>query len=349
MFFLRTFFLISCLLFGCFLSVPVHAVEYGGLGGKPVHRNPADARTESWFILTAAPGATLEDELLVVNNTSETKEVEIYPADTAKASGGGFALKQKLDQMKEIGSWTKISKTRLTLGPHAQEVVPFQLMVPSSVTPGEYAGALIVQEVAAPMMMDGGIALSLRMGVRIYLTVPGTMKRSLGFEGIQVRSNPDGSRYASLSLASQGNASVDVKDGAIEVIELPSQRIVSRAPLTGFQVLRDAPLVQSVTWMPGWQGGNYQVRAWVTYLDGKGVLQRAEFSSEAMPIAMRLPGVLPIGVGLGLAGLFGCTTYMVQRRKKHVLKEAPVLIAPRAKKANGKPKSYARTKKRTKT
>ncbi len=263
---LRTFLLFLALACVCFSGMPsdVSAVEHGGLGGKPVHRDPSDARTESWFILTAEPGATVHDELLVVNNTSEIKEVELYPADTAKASGGGFALKQKLDRMKEIGVWTKVSSTRITLAPHTELVVPFYLTVPADVSPGEYAGALIVQEVAPPMQMGSGIALSLRMGVRIYLTVPGVAKH---VEMTPLEPSP----------------------------EVPSLEVVS---LVNQEQKRIGAL---------------------------GAIMNGD--------------ILPVGFGLGLAGLFGCTTYVMQRRKKRLV---PQQITKPVK------KSYARPKKRTK-
>lgn len=267
----------------CFLSIPnaVLAIDHGGLGGRPAHPT-ADSRTQSWFIYKQDPGTSLNDEVLIVNNSSVKKVIRLYPADSVSASGGGFALKQEGEKMQDIGSWTSLSQGEVTLDPNESKLVPFLIKVPTSTTPGEYTGAIIVQEKTAPIKTQDGMTLALRMGVRIYLTVSGDIKKSINLGSLEAKVDQN-AVHITLPITNTGNASVDIQSGNVELISVDSQTSISQVPLNGFQILRTSPFVFSSK-LPLPTRGTYKLRAYVKYLNEKN--EEVELHTESNSITI---------------------------------------------------------------
>lgn len=144
------------------------AVDFGGVAAQPA--NPtSDARTASWFVYTLTPGATKNDALVVENDTDATKTFDLYPADSTPTTGNGFALKQRAEKMEQIGAWVKLASAAVTLAPHEQKNIPFTVNIPKTLGPGLFAGGVMVAERGSAK--TAGIDLSLRVGVRMYITV----------------------------------------------------------------------------------------------------------------------------------------------------------------------------------
>ena len=155
----------------------------GGVGGMPL--KPLDNGNRGWFMYKLDPGESYDDVLLVRNTTKKDWFVDIYPADQTPSSGGGFALKQKSEEMTEMGSWIKLSKDRVFVEAGGTTKVPFTVTVPKDVEMGETAGAIMMEKVdpkslqKARQMLNSGVRLSLRTGVRIYNIVQGEIKEEI--------------------------------------------------------------------------------------------------------------------------------------------------------------------------
>ena len=185
------------------------AVEYGGLGGLPANPDPNNARTKSIFVHTISPGQAKNDGVNVVNNTNETKTVEVYATDSEIASGGSFACRQKVDESKAVGSWIKLSQTEVVLPPSGNQVIPFEISVPNTVSVGEHNGCIVIQEKAvAPTQAGSGVQLSFRSALRVAITVPGDIVKDVEFTSLTVKS--EARKYTlTVKLTNQGNVSLD--------------------------------------------------------------------------------------------------------------------------------------------
>ncbi|MGI9027488.1 MAG: LysM peptidoglycan-binding domain-containing protein [Candidatus Saccharimonadales bacterium] len=200
-------------------GVSVNAVEYGGLGGVPANPDPENSRSKSIFIYSLAPNQAKQDGVRVVNNSSETKRIEIYPTDSEIASGGSFACKQKDDDKKDVGDWINISKTELTLAAYTEEVIPFSINTPANTGVGEHNGCLVIQEKDKDSAQSGnGVQLSFRSAIRVAVTIPGEIKKDIEFSNILIKKDP-GKYTLTAQLYNKGNVSLDtdiklsVKDG----------------------------------------------------------------------------------------------------------------------------------------
>src|SRR5688500_3251992 len=80
----------SVLVLMCLVS-PVHAVESGGIGGRPARPDPSNPRTESIFVFPVEPGQKTENAVRVYNNSGTEKIIGVYAVDSQVSSGGSFA------------------------------------------------------------------------------------------------------------------------------------------------------------------------------------------------------------------------------------------------------------------
>ncbi len=241
-----------------------NAVDYGGLGGRPAHPDPNDPRTSNWFVYTLAPGSTKTDEVMIVNNTGETKTVELYPADSTPSSEGGFALKQKVEPMNAVGSWIQINEPGpFTIGSNETKNVPFTVTVPANPEPGEQTGGIMIQEVKPVAPDQGGIALSLRMGVRVYITIPGEIVSNVQFLPIRTTTDWDKTTIH-IPIQSTGNVSTD---GVLDInvySALTGQKVASFNDIN-VQILRESTFFWHAEWLRNWHGGLYKIDANLTY------------------------------------------------------------------------------------
>lgn len=138
----RCFFVLFCF---C-LSYSAFAIEYGGFGGRPAYPRADNPRTESIFVHTLEPGAVQKEGVTVINNSSETKTVLVYAADSTPSTGGAFACKQFAEEQKDVGSWIKLEKSEIKLPAGSTQLVPFTITVPLNAGVGEHNGCILIQE-----------------------------------------------------------------------------------------------------------------------------------------------------------------------------------------------------------
>lgn len=190
------------------MAIPVSAVEYGGIGGRPAYPRQDNSRTEDIFIHTLEPGSTKDEGVVVVNNSSEKKTILVYSADSTPSSGGGFACKQFVEEKKDVGAWISLSKTEVTLEPKTNEIIPFVISVPGNASVGEHNGCILMQE-KKDTTDTPGMNLSLRTGLRVAITIPGEIKRSLEIVGFAITKRDDGSFLLKPQVKNNGNVSID--------------------------------------------------------------------------------------------------------------------------------------------
>ncbi len=185
------------------------AVEYGGLGGVPANPDPNNPRTKSIFVYSLSPGASKQDAVNIVNNTAETKTVEVYATDSEVASGGSFACRQKVDPKASVGGWIRLTQEEVKLAPAASQVVPFEVTLPNRVDVGEHNGCIVIQEKGAvPQQSGNGVQLSFRSALRVAITVPGDIVKDVQFTDLEVKRETK--KYViTAQLSNKGNVSLD--------------------------------------------------------------------------------------------------------------------------------------------
>ena len=143
------------------------------IGAKPAKPRADNQRSNSIFVHQLKPGASVEEAIMVINNTDSEKRINIYGVDSQLASGGTFGCAQKADTPSAVGTWLKLSQPTVTIGPKMTQNVPFTIQVPDNASPGEQNGCIALEDAGqTPVNQGNGIALSFRSAIRVAVTVP---------------------------------------------------------------------------------------------------------------------------------------------------------------------------------
>lgn len=264
----------------------VQAVDTGNYGGKPAHPGEGNDHTKQWFIYTSLPvGEKREDALLLSNDSDTPLTLKVYPADSAKSSDGGFALEQEVEERDEVGKWITLSTSEVTLEPHTTQEVPFSIEIPADATvdAGEHAGGILVQEKKeVPTTTTGGIQLSTRIGVRVYVTVPGDVVEDVQIKSFNLKTSENGlftDKEAEIEVQNTGTVREDLTIVTkIEPVYSWLSKIFDRTGLLpisnerGMQVLRDDTLRSSFQFVSP-KIAKVKATATVVYLDVNGEKQ----------------------------------------------------------------------------
>lgn len=264
----------------------VFAADAGSYGGKPVRPGEGNDHTSQWFIYKSLPiGEKREDSIRIINNSDNPLTLKLYPADSAKSSDGGFALEQEVEERDEVGKWIVLSKDEVTVEAHAEEEVPFTIQIPedAKIDAGEHAGGILIQEKKEiPKLIGGGIQLSTRVGVRVYVTVPGTIKEEIAVDSFALKQRT-GERHtewaADIYVKNSGTVREDVTIVTrIEPVYSFLDTLFDRGHLLpannerGMQVLRDDTLRSSFEFTTP-TIAYVKATATVVYQDQKGAKQ----------------------------------------------------------------------------
>lgn len=171
----------SFMVFLFFLAVPfaVKAAGSESIGIFPAYPDEKIPFSNSWFIYKLDLGQEKVDAIRVFNNKKQdTVVVKLYPVDAETTKDGSFALLQEDADRKDVGSWIKLAVNQIEIPPMSEKTVPFTFTIPKNADAGDHMGGIIMQEVELDKEMVGtGMKIITRVGVRIYETVPGEVKK----------------------------------------------------------------------------------------------------------------------------------------------------------------------------
>lgn len=200
-----------------------NAQSGSSFGIRPAFPREDNPRTESIFIHTINPGDFVSDGVSVINNTATAKDLSIYVTDSTPSSGGAFACKQQGQEKTGVGSWIKLGvpdsldaklnedqkKITFILNAGEKVVVPFDINVPVGALVGEHNGCVLVQENKPADRLTSGVSVSVRSGLRVAVTVPGELTRSLQLVSFTTNKKDNKTLVFESAVRNAGNVSID--------------------------------------------------------------------------------------------------------------------------------------------
>lgn len=202
-------------------TAPAHAADNGSWSVYPVSSRIA---ARPYFYLSADPGQTLTDKVVVANKTGEPLTFRLYAADAYNtARDGGFAVRTVKERMRGVGAWARPAKSRITVPGHKKITVPFTLRVPEGAEPGDHPGAIVALDEHVDRggnKGDGSLALGVQraVGARVYLRVGGPTLPAVAVEKVRVTHHQplvpglgDSTATVSYTLHNTGNVTLDPK------------------------------------------------------------------------------------------------------------------------------------------
>ncbi|MCH5675924.1 WxL protein peptidoglycan domain-containing protein [Streptomyces gilvus] len=226
---------LSVLLLGLFLAAlatPAHAADNGSWSVYPVSSKIA---ARPYFYLSADPGTSLSDKVVVANKTAAPLTFRLYAADAYNtARDGGFAVRTVHEKQRGVGAWARPARSRITVPAHGEVTVPFTLRVPEGAEPGDHPGALVALDERIDKG-SGPLALGVQRAVaaRVYLRVGGPTVPAISVENVHIgHSQPlvpgfgTSTSTISYTLHNTGNVTLDPK------VELRAKGLFGRTLLS---------------------------------------------------------------------------------------------------------------------
>ncbi|MGW7405457.1 WxL protein peptidoglycan domain-containing protein [Streptomyces sp. NPDC054833] len=194
-----------------------YAADNGSWSVYPVSSRVA---ARPYFYLSADPGQTITDKVVVANKTGKPLTFRLYAADAYNtARDGGFAVRTVKERMRGVGAWAKPAKSWVTVPGHKTVTVPFTLRVPRGAEPGDHPGAIVALDERVDAG-SGSLALAVQraVGARVYLRVSGPTVPAISVENMHVTHHQPlvpglGASTATISytLHNTGNVTLDPK------------------------------------------------------------------------------------------------------------------------------------------
>ncbi|MBO1336949.1 DUF916 domain-containing protein [Streptomyces sp. VRA16 Mangrove soil] len=201
------------------LGVP--AVAHAADNGRwSVYPYATQLGSRPYFVLTADPGTTVRDRVVVANKAAEPVTFRLYAADAYNTPrDGGFAVRDRTEQQRGVGRWVRLPRTKVKVPAHGSVTVPFSLRVPPGAEPGDHPGALVaLDERVADAGGDGAVAVGVRraVGARVYLRVGGPTLPAVSVEDLRIEQNRPvvpglgaSTAVVSYTLRNRGNVTLD--------------------------------------------------------------------------------------------------------------------------------------------
>lgn len=309
----------------------VGAIEYGGLGIFPhvSEVDPANALTKAWFIYTTPVGSVKKGKVQIVNTSRETVEVNVYPVDAVTTRDGAFAPEPEDKKKIGIGLWTHLAESELLLKPGESKIVDFTISIPQHTEVGDHMGAIIVQNKKRGEELSGsGIQISTRVGVRIYVTVPGEIVKELVFKEF-IQDTQERVVTFSSTFLNKGNVRIRLR-GSVEVTD-DSGVVVGSVEIPEREVFPGKSITIPVPWVPEDSvGGDLTARAQVVYGTGQSIEKELDFFLTPLKksLSLSLFTSIGLGVGVGVGGMlllmaflyfvFGRKTRRRRRRRRRI-------------------------------
>ncbi|KIL40123.1 hypothetical protein SD70_15720 [Gordoniibacillus kamchatkensis] len=258
-----------------------------------------------WLVYKSKPGEQINDTVVVHNPTDQTVTVKLYPVDAYTTTQGGFALQNETSPRKQVGQWVELSDSLVTLKPGENRKVTFRMRVPEQLLPGEYAGGIIAElpprssnVVGSDQKKNVQLSIVERVGVRIYLTIPGTVRESLQFRKPLGAALHYWKGYVDFTaeLLNEGNISAKPK-GSLQILR--NGQVIQTIPVSLDAMLPQGAFPIHVRWTdyPLW--GKYDVVLTITYGETR------ELTVQSQTSVMIIPWTWIIGIAAFLIFLVG--------------------------------------------
>ncbi|HWW53706.1 MAG TPA: hypothetical protein VNY84_08050, partial [Acidimicrobiales bacterium] len=197
------------------------------------------------FEYDVAAGQTINDRVMLVNNTSAAKALVLYGADAFTAEvGGGFALRPHSDPLHDAGGWIGLPVANYTVPANTIALVPVSFNVPADATPGDHIAGVVAEEVVPNVRAQSGTGFVTvhRVAARLYLRVAGVLRPQLSVQNFLLQHSEPLVPYVTgrgtvkvvFTVANTGNVRVKLDKVTVKLTGLfggtVKQSSLSRAP-----------------------------------------------------------------------------------------------------------------------
>ena len=156
---------------------------------------PPGVTPRSAFHYDMLPGQTINDSVVLANQTSQLEDFQIWASDGYNTTvGGAFALRPFGYAMTGVGTWinTHLGTAVYGLAGNTSVTINFSITAPANATPGIHAGgieALNVTPVAQPTNGPAHFVIHRGIGAAVFVQVAGPVRSAAAVSDISVKSS----------------------------------------------------------------------------------------------------------------------------------------------------------------
>lgn len=135
-----------------------------------------DEERNNKLIFTLNPGESFAGEVTIENRSDNNLEVLVYATDGTKTNSGTFTAKSNTENQSNIGEWMKTPEEIIPLEAREKKQIPFEISIPSSITPGGYAGGISIEKLnedTGARSAGAGAVTSTRVLLPVFIEIPG--------------------------------------------------------------------------------------------------------------------------------------------------------------------------------
>ena len=156
---------------------------------QPVYYDPSQPLTKSYFIFDGTPGIVVKSQVRVTNTGTAKGSVALYPVDATTGQTSGAVYLNQNDPRKDVGVWLTLGKSQLTLNAGQSQIVPFQMIIPGTVRPGQHLGGIVAENLVETNSSQKNSAIQIKVKtltiIAVQVNLPGTLVEQLTATGIQ--------------------------------------------------------------------------------------------------------------------------------------------------------------------
>jgi len=184
-----------------------HAASEGAsFSMRPLHADPSNPITKSYFVLASKAGTTLQNGISITNTGSATGTVTLYPVDATTSQNSGLVYNMQNAPRSDVGSWLQLGQQHLTLKPGQSETVPFRVSVPQNTWSGQHIGGIVAEsDTKASTQQQNTFHVNIQslLIVAVQITVAGPLTEQLAITGVQA-SGANGYQNLLVNLSNTG-------------------------------------------------------------------------------------------------------------------------------------------------
>lgn len=228
---LRTLLAVAAVALTLLPTAGADAASSGGLSIRLVEAPTAlrnDPRAHIYIIDHVSAGTVLHRKIEVRDTSNQPLSASLYVGG-ASISNGAFTPADK-GAPSEIGSWSTVNPTGVSLQPQQSAQAEVTITVPKGTPDGERYGVIWAE---LPSTGSGPVKAVNRVGVRIYLSVGlgGSPKYDFAIDELQARRAKDGTPIVSASVRNTGGRALDMS-GQLSLTDGPGGLSAGPFPAT---------------------------------------------------------------------------------------------------------------------
>lgn len=213
---------------------------------------PSNDHDRRQFNFELKPGETKQDSVVIENNNDAPLALFLYGADATHSNQGSFALVNRSAPQRTVGNWIKFEEPSVTLQAGEKKEIPFTVVMPDNVTPGNYAGGIAaetttVQQTAGEKKNNAGagVVISSRLVVKLFISVPGEKTLKYEWTDFSHIMTPNGKHRCVLSFSNEGNEAITIEP-EIEITSLG--RPPEKLKVPGITLLQNEKITIPFDW-----------------------------------------------------------------------------------------------------